>query len=129
MKDKRNQHIRDFCEDHTHWLVTRKFFTARTPMNILAQMQPSKNGREPDALLSPVHAAFHLSMMLWLDRDIKTYTCFLNVYFPKGRGKPLKTIAYDLGMHIDTLIEHAHKAAESIYWQAEATVKINEMMN
>jgi hypothetical protein len=129
MADRKNQVIRDFCEDeYSRWLYSRSKYAKQLPMNILAQFMPSKSGIERDYNNSQLCAAFHLALMLEIDKNIGKATCFLYVYFSKARPKPIKTLAFELGISRDTANQWAHDAAESIYRLANINVKLNEMM-
>lgn len=126
--EKSNQKIHDFCEEHARWIESKRFFARPTPLNILAQFQPSKSKEPPDAELSPLHSFFHCSMLLWKDQDARAFVCFVNVYFPWARIKPMKALAHDLGINRDTAYDLANRTAESIYWQAQASLKMRDMM-
>lgn len=129
MADKRNQEIRDFCEDFAKWLSTRKYYAQSLPLNILAQMQPRRNGVEPDAENSQLCAAFYLSLMLEISKDVKKATCFLYVFFPKARPKPIKTLAFELGINKDTANEWAHETALNMFRLAQMNCQLKLMMN
>lgn len=38
-----------YCKDWAHWCFTRRYYLKPGAQNILARMQPSKTGREPNA--------------------------------------------------------------------------------
>lgn len=130
MAEKRNQEIRDFCEwDYPRWLYSRSKYAQQLPLNILAQFMPSKSSIERDYENSQFCAAFHLALMFEIDRDIKKATCFLYVFFPRAKPAPLKTLAYDYGIHRETAFEWAHQTAENIFRLAKINCKLNTMIN
>ena len=129
MADKRNQVIRDFCEDeYPCWLYSRSKYAKQLPMNILAQLIPSKGGVERDYNNSPFCAAFHLALMLEIDRDVQKATCFLYVFFHRARPKPIKTLAYELGISRVTVNDWAHATAENIFRLANINIKLQDMI-
>jgi len=125
---KRNQEIRDFCEwEFPRWLSSRRHYAQKLPMNILAQFQPSKTAPDRDYENSPFCAAFYLSLMLEIDKDVRKATCFLYVFFSHARPKPIKWLAYEFGVNKDTINEWAHEAAERIFKLARLNCQLQEM--
>lgn len=129
MTEKRNQEIRDFCEwEFPMWLYSRSKYAQSLPMNILAQFQPSKAPIDRDYDNSPLCAAFYLALMLKIQTDVRKATCFLYVFFPKARPKPVKWLSYELGINKDTVNEWAHETAVSIFRLARMNCQLNLML-
>lgn len=125
----KNQAIRDFCDyDYPRWLYSRSKYAQQLPLNILAQFMPSKSGEERDYPNDPFCAAFHLALMLEINRNLNSAICFMYIYFGKARPKPIKSLAYDLDISRETVNQWAHKSAENIYRLAQINVQLNAMM-
>lgn len=126
---KRNQEVKNLCEEYLIWLWSRRNYTPPPQINILQQFQPSKTVVPKDHKNSPLMAAFHRAILAAYDRDPKKTQCFAFVLFPQARPKPIKWLAWKLGINKDTVNEWGHQIAPSILSTAIADVKTAEMMS
>lgn len=85
--DTRNARLSDnqidaHCLDWVRWCETRKFYLRPAAQNILARMQPSKNGVEPNARNNPDMVFFNAAVHSLADMDDQAegYACFKAKY-------------------------------------------------
>jgi hypothetical protein len=97
------------------------------PVNILAQYQPSRNAPDRDYENSPFCAAFYLALLLEISKDVQRATCFLYVFFPRARPRPVKSLAFDFNINKDTVNEWAHEAALDIFKLARLNIQLQDM--
>lgn len=71
-----------YCLDWVRWCETRKFYLRPAAQNILARMQPSKSGVEPNARNNPDMVFFNAAVHSLADMDDQTegYACFKAKY-------------------------------------------------
>lgn len=70
------------CLDWVRWCETRKFYLRPAAQNILARMQPSKNGVEPNARNNPDMVFFNAAVCSYADmaEHAEGYACFRAKY-------------------------------------------------
>lgn len=57
-----DQQLHTHCLEWASWCFTRRFYLKSGAQNILARMQPSKNGREPNARNNPDMQFFNMAV-------------------------------------------------------------------
>lgn len=123
--------IRNDIEELLHnwikWLSTRRFYTKTLSPNILAMLQvdrrPSRG--EPDGRNDPLCAAFNLIISEAQDSERLP---FLYVYLKAHRPRPIKALAFDLGIDSDTVYQRAHHAAPKYLSQAYKLQELHAKM-
>lgn len=71
-----------YCLDWVRWCDTRKFYLRPAPQGLLARMQPSKNGVEPNIRNDPDMAFFNSAIHAQADmpEHAEGYACFKAKY-------------------------------------------------
>jgi hypothetical protein len=108
MKDKE---LNAFCQAWAHWCWTRRYFIRPGTKNVLARMQPSKSGKEPNAELSSELNFFNMAVHSLADmqdhRD--DAACFVSYYW--DRESNIKAIAAKMGIGRQTYYDRMYRFA------------------
>jgi hypothetical protein len=78
--------IDTYCLDWVRWCETRKFYLRPAAQNLLARMQPSKNGIEPNARNNPDMVFFNAALLSLADmpEHAEGCACFKAKYMEVG---------------------------------------------
>jgi len=108
----RNETVYNLASEWVVWLDSKKFFGQAPSQNILSLLMKlgSRKFVDPDGCLSQEMSAFNTAFHAQSsDHQIP----FIVVYC-ELKTKPIKAIAYDLGIERATFYNRAHTAANSI---------------
>ena len=127
--------IEELLLNWLYWTMTRSFYAAPAPKNILARLggrspdEISTTGLPPDAKNDALCNAFNLVMQSAHDIEPEKQIPFLYVYMKSYRPKPIKTLAYELGISSDTIYTRAHQVAPKYYNQAIQLCDLSAKLN
>lgn len=119
MNDK-ELHI--YCLRWASWRYTRRFYLKPGASNLLARMQPSKSGREPDARLDADMQHFNsaVSALMNSDEHRGDMACFWSFYV--DQDKHIKVVADRLGISTRTYYERVGRARRAA-WRMAIDIK------
>jgi len=124
-----NEHseLQELLYEWVKWLSTRKYYAQALPISVLASLQIERNPShgEPDAPNNALCCAFNMVISIADDLDRLP---FLYVYLKESRPKPIKTLAYELGIDSDTVYYRAHNAGAKFLYQAKKLQQLNASM-
>ena len=119
--------LQELLYNWVKWLSTRKYYAKALPLSVLASLQIERSPSlgEPDADNNALCCAFN--MVISIADDIDRLP-FLYVYLKESRPKPIKTLAFDLGVDRDTIYYRAHNAGAKFLYQAKKLQQLNASM-
>lgn len=121
----RNEYVYNLALDWVRWLDTRRFFGPPEQKNILARLQGGgKSGGEPDGVMSAEVAAFNLAVC---GLEIGYFIPFIAIYC-EYRPKPVKVMAYELGIQPPAFYDRAEKAAADVRRVTQKLTEMHKMM-
>jgi hypothetical protein len=104
-----DQELHAYCEQWRQWCLTRKYYVEPGAQNILARMQPSKNGPEVDGSLSAGLSFFNMAVHALADMDYQEALPFIMFYC--RRAKNIKVEAARLSVSRVTFYERKKRFA------------------
>lgn len=131
MDKKIRSDLEELLKTWQSWLYTRNFYCAAMPKNILAQLMKEQNrrsGEPPNARNDALCAAWNMVMQNAHDVEPHMSIPFLWVYMKHYRPSPIKVLAADYGVNVDTIYWRAHSVAEKYYNKALELHKLNAQM-
>jgi heme/copper-type cytochrome/quinol oxidase subunit 1 len=121
--------LEEVIHNWVSWLRTRKYYGCALPMNILAQMQMDRRVLEPhDHKNDAMSASWNLVMSSSHALEPENFLPFMYVYLREYRPRPVKAMAYDLGIDRTTLYQRAHNAGPRYLYQAKKLLELNSKM-
>lgn len=111
------------AQDWVRWLNTRRFLGEPEQVNILARLQTQNKPSlgAPDAPMSAEMSAFNIAVV---NLPKEMFIPFVVVYCDY-KPKPIKTIAYDLGIQAPAFYERAHHSAQEVLKVTRQLVVLN----
>jgi hypothetical protein len=124
MDDKQ---LNAYCLEWASWCFTRRFYLKPGAQNILARMQPSKNGREPNAKNSPDMQYFNMAVHALADmkEHAEGLACF-NLYYVE-QADNVKREADKLGIARSTYYRRIMAFARKAYSMSISIKRVHEM--
>ena len=124
-QDNRNQYVLNLAIDWIRWLDTRRFFGPPEQKNILAILQGGgRSGDIPDADMAAEIAAFNLAVG---SLDQGYFVPFVVIYCGY-KPKPIKVMAYELGIDRSTFYDRGENAANQLQRTTKKLVETHRMM-
>jgi hypothetical protein len=110
-----DQELHAYCIEWVEWCRTRGFYLKPGAKNILARMQPSKSGREPNARNYPDMQFFNMAIHAIADmsENRNLLACF-NLYYV-DHAPNVKAEANKLGISRPTYYNRAKAFARKAY--------------
>jgi hypothetical protein len=127
-----DQDLHQFCLRWVAWRESRRLYVQPGAANVLARLQPSRVGSEPDAALDPMMPCFEMAVaaMREMPEHEATMVCFWLFYVQ--RVSRIKVVASRLGIARRTFYDRVHRAAGAAHVLskaiAQAQAKENERM-
>lgn len=124
----RNEQVYELAQEWIRWLDSRRFLGEPAQKNILAMLMKDENRRpargEPDGPMSAEMAAFNLAVS---SLPVGQFVPFV-VRYCGYKPKPIKTIAYELGIQPPAFYERADNAALHVHSLMRKLVELNGML-
>lgn len=118
--------VEELCWEWVRWCVTRKFYMRPPGQSILARLQPSKSGKEPngrnDADLQYFNMAVHTLGDMPKHQD--AFAAFMVYYM--GEGEVVKRAADKLGVSRSTFYERVKKFAVAAQSMSVSIKRVHE---
>ena len=110
-----DQQIDAYCHEWVTWCATRNYYLRPGAQNILARMQPSKSGKEPNARNNPDMQFFNMAIHALADmrEHAEGLVCFNLMYAEKAEH--IKREADKLGIARSTYYRRAAAFARKAY--------------
>lgn len=125
---KKRDPIAEYCQEWVRWCDTRRLYIRPPTKSLLARLQPSKTGVEPNARnhadMQYFNMAVHtLSEMKKWQRE---WPAFYVHYM--GPGQVVKVTAADLGIGVRTYYDHITRFSRAAYTMAQSIKRVQESM-
>lgn len=116
----------ELCWDWVRWCVTRKFYMRPPGQSILARLQPSKSGKEPNGRNHPDMQYFNMAVHTLGDmpQHKERYAAFMVHYM--GEGEVVKRAADRLGISRSTFYERVGRFAKDAYSLSLSLKRVHE---
>ncbi|CUI04693.1 hypothetical protein BN2497_4163 [Janthinobacterium sp. CG23_2] len=77
-----DQQLHAYCLEWTSWCFTRRFYIKPGAQSLLARMQPSRSGVEPNARNNPDMQYFNMAIhaLADMEENVDTLRCFSLMY-------------------------------------------------
>lgn len=124
---KRNEQVYQMAQDWLIWLKSRRFVGPPPQKNILVALAEKNKdkGEPPDGPMSAEIAAFNLAINALKAGYLVPFVAVYCDYRPK----PVKTLAYELGIQPPAFYERAHEAATKVMSDSIKLVEMNRMIH
>lgn len=110
-----DQELESHCQEWVQWCYTRGFYVKPGAKNILARMQPSKSGKEPNARNNPDMQFFNMAIHTIADmKEHKAELVCFNLYYV-DHADNVKAEANRLGISRPTYYNRAKAFARKAY--------------
>ena len=105
------QDLHTYCLRWIAWRESRRLYVKPMSGNVLARLQPSRIGTEPDAALDPQMPCFEMAVaaMREMPEHEASAVCFWLFYVERVRR--IKVVASRLGIGRRTFYDRVHRAA------------------
>jgi len=122
-----NGEIDALCQDWVRWCATRKFYIRPASQNILARMQPSKSGREPNARNDPDMQFFNMAVHALFDmpEHKDDANCFRFLYVEQASN--IKVIVDRMEISRPTYYNRARAFARKAHSMSISIKRVREM--
>ena len=102
----------EYCRDWVIWTSTRKFYARPPSTSVLARMQPSKSGREPNARNHADMPYFNMAIHTLADmkEHQERYAAFMAYYC--GEDDVVKRVVARLGIGRQTYYDRVKRFAQ-----------------
>lgn len=126
---KKRDPVAEYCYEWVRWCETRRFYIRSSSSGILARLQPSKVGREPNARNHPDMQYFNMAIHTLADMGkwAAKFKAF-DAYY-RGDGEVVKRIADQLGIGRRTYYDHVKSFADAAYKMADSIKTAHEAMS
>lgn len=126
MRNRQPHAMDELCWEWVRWCVTRKFYIRPPGQSILARLQPSKTGKEPNSRNHPDLQFFNMAVHALADmpKHKEGFTVFWMHYM--GEGEVVKRAADKLGISRSTYYERVAKFAKDAYSMSQSLKAIHE---
>ncbi len=121
------KHIKDpaiaLCWEWVRWSLSRKYYCHAPPKSILARLQPSKSGREPDAHNSALLQCFNSAVFALGDMPMHQagFTVFMAHYM--GDGEVIKRVVARLQISRSTYYKRLEQFTQAAYSMAHSLLR------
>lgn len=107
--------LHNYCLRWATWRYTRRFYLKPSSMNLLARMQPSKSGREPNARLDADMQHFNsaVSALMTSDEHKPDMACFWSFYVDQDNH--IKVVADKMGISRQTYYDRVKRASRKAW--------------
>lgn len=122
-----DQRLHTYCQEWASWCVTRRFYLKPGAQNILARMQPSKSGREPNAKNNGDMQYFNMAIHALADMPeyAEGLVCFNLFYVDQAAN--VKREADKLGIARSTYYRRIMSFARKAYSMSLSIKRVHEM--
>lgn len=123
---KQRDLIDEWCLEWVRWCDTRKFYIRPASKNMLARMQPSKSGEEPNARNHPDMAYFNMAIQTLADMPLwrQKFEAFYTFYC--GDARPAKTIAFDMKIGRRTYYDRVASFGKEAFSMSQTIKRVSE---
>lgn len=110
-----DQQLHTYCQEWASWCLTRRFYIKPAAQGVLARMQPSRSGREPDARNNPDMQFFNMAVHALADmrEHAEGIKCFKLFYVEQAPN--VKCEADKLGISRSTYYRRITAFARKAY--------------
>lgn len=121
-----DQQLHTYCLEWASWCYTRRFYLKPAGQNMLARMQPSKSGREPDARNSADIQFFNAAVHTLADMaEYKNgFVCFSLMYIEQADH--IKRRADQLGISRPTYYNRSRSFARKALSLAHSLKRVHQ---
>jgi predicted DNA-binding protein YlxM (UPF0122 family) len=117
---KENEFLDQYCREWVIWSSTRRFYGQPPSKSVLARMQASKTGKEPNARNHPDMPYFNMAVHTLADmaQHKARHLAFSAHYL--GEDEVVKRVADRLGISRQTYYEHVKRFAKDAYSMSQS---------
>jgi hypothetical protein len=125
---KRYDPIAEYCADWVRWCATRRLYIRPPTKSLLARLQPSKSGTEPNAPNHPDMQYFNMAIHTMADMAQwrREWPAFYAHYI--GSAQVVKVTAGELGIGVRTYYDHVTRFSKAAFSLAASIKKVQEAM-
>jgi hypothetical protein len=107
--------IDEYCREWVIWCSTRKFYAQPPKKSVLARLQPTQTGKEPNARNHPDMQYFNMAVHTLADMEPHkaSYLAFAAHYL--GEDEVVKRVADRLGIGRQTYYDRVKRFAKDAY--------------
>lgn len=122
-----DQQLHAYCLEWVRWSTTRKYYLKPGAQNILARMQPSRSGTEPNARNHPDMQYFHMAIHAMADmkEHEEGLVCFNLFYVDEASN--IKREADKLGIARSTYYRRITAFSRKAYSLSLSIKRVHEM--
>lgn len=122
-----DQQLHSYCQEWAAWCVTRRFYLKPGAQNVLARMQPSRSGREPNGKNNPDMQYFNMAVHALADMPeyAEGLACF-NLFYVE-QAPNVKREADKLGIARSTYYRRIVSFARKAYSMSISIKRVHEM--
>jgi hypothetical protein len=126
MKSRQPHAMDELCWEWVRWCVTRKFYIRPPGKSILARLQPSKSGKEPNGRNHPDLQFFNMAVHALGDmpKHKAGFAVFHAHYM--GEGDVVKRAADKLGISRPTYYARLAQFAKDAYSMSQSLKRIHD---
>lgn len=129
MATKKYDEVHELCIDWVRWCQTRRFYLKPATQGILARLQPSKVGQEPNARNHPDMQYFNMAIHTLADMPChKTIWAAFQQYY-LGPNQVAKRTAAELGIGRQTYYDHVKRFSKAAHSMSLSLKRAHEEMS
>lgn len=126
MAIKKYDELHELCLDWVRWCETRRFYMKPPTQGILARLQPSKVGKEPNARNHADMQYFNMAIHTLAEMADHKQTWEAFKFYYLGPRQVAKRTASDLGIGRQTYYDHVKRFAKAALSMSESLKRAHE---